>query len=930
MPIAIDQAFPPTPSFTEKDIPDLTGKVAIVTGSSSGVGFQSATILYSKNATVYLAARSSDKAAKAITAIKNSAECAGSLGTLKFLSLDLSDLGSIKGSAQEVLRQETRLDILIHNAGVMRPPAGSTTNLGHDLEMGTNCLGPFTFNDLLLPLLKHTAASAPKDSVRVVWLSSVIAYGVVRGGFIFDDRTGTPAVLKDPMENYMQSKVGNVFLASEMARRMGEYGILSLSVNPGLMKTELQRHAAPVVSTIMGLVFKPPRYGAYSELFAALSPQITASQNGAFIIPWGRLGSIPPQIKKALLSKYEGGAGVAERFWDWCEKETAAYRKRGLQCVYIINPAPPPRNAPSRSTKHLQLRIRHLEELVNSLRNTEDKSPRVDLESESQHDTPEDVIASSLGKIHVGEAGMSYVSGAHWTALQDSIADLKDCLETGFSVNQPSRTSDAPALLIGLCPLNHKDGILELIPQKNITDRLVSRFFNSMEPGVVILHAPTFQEEYNRFWENQHDASLTWLSLLFSIMNLAIFSFRTDGELTSSMSNLEEREDEFRLQAAYCLIRDKYTKPSKYTIEALLLYGQTEYVRSPDAQYELWVVFGVAMRLAMRVGLHRDGSRYPGLSSFEVEMRRRIWSLMSQLDSLFSFQMGLPRMIHKGLSDTKLPRNLLDSDFNEQTTTLPPSRPDTDFTAVSYLIAKGRIAGVFGLIADHVMSTLPGSYQDTVQLDQQLNEAYAAAPSNLQFRGVDQSVTELPVIIIGRYNLDILYQKARCVLHRNYLHDGRSDTRGQIGGGDVYSKEELLSTLYTSRQIWSKYKENSVEALQAWRAITVMLQKLDSSTATTTQTTDSHHISSKDKQNADVDMQFTSPQIGVESSLYSPPPANLPDFENSMSSMTCVPEDFMMDNNIWDFSNNIDWLQWDAENAKLFDMTGNRAGMSTN
>ncbi|KAJ0425975.1 NAD(P)-binding protein [Aspergillus carlsbadensis] len=326
MPIAIDQAFPPAPSFTENQIPDLTGKVAIVTGSSSGVGFQSAVILYSKNATVYLAARSSDKAAKAITAIKNSAECAGSRGTLRFLLLDLSDLGSLKASAQEVLRRETRLDILIHNAGVMRPPVGSTTNLGHDLEMGTNCLGPFTFNDLLLPLLKHTARNAPKDSVRVVWLSSIIAHSVVRGGFAFDDRTGAPAVLKNAMENYMQSKVGNVFFASEMARRMGKDGILSLSVNPGLMRTELQRHGAPIVSTIMGLAFKPPRYGAYSELFAALSPQITASQNGAFIIPWGRFGPIPPQIKKALSPNAEGGTGVAERFWDWCEMETAAYR----------------------------------------------------------------------------------------------------------------------------------------------------------------------------------------------------------------------------------------------------------------------------------------------------------------------------------------------------------------------------------------------------------------------------------------------------------------------------------------------------------------------------------------------------------------------------------------------------------------------------
>ncbi|KAL2813090.1 NAD(P)-binding protein [Aspergillus granulosus] len=300
MPITIGQAFPPAPTFTEQHIPDLTGKVAIVTGSTSGVGFEAATILYSKNATVYLAARSSEKGAKAIAAIKDSPECTGSRGSLRFLSLDPSDLSSIKASAHEVLQRETRLDILIHNAAVMRPPTGAQPSCvqGHDLEMGTNCLGPFTFNDLLLPLLRHTAANAPKDSVRVVWLSSIIAHGVVRGGFVFDDQTGAPAVLKDALENYMQSKVGNDH-------------ILSLSVNPGLMKTELQRHAPPIQSTIMGLVFKPPRY---------------ASQNGTFIIPWGRFGPIPHHIKKALSPKSEGGTGAAEKFWDWCEKETAAYR----------------------------------------------------------------------------------------------------------------------------------------------------------------------------------------------------------------------------------------------------------------------------------------------------------------------------------------------------------------------------------------------------------------------------------------------------------------------------------------------------------------------------------------------------------------------------------------------------------------------------
>jgi hypothetical protein len=94
--------------------------------------------------------------------------------------------------------------------------------------------------------------------------------------------------------------------------------------------------------------------------------------------------------------------------------------KRGLQCVYV-NPTPAPRNAPARSTKHLQQRIRQLEELVNVQRKAESMPNKPGFESESQHDSPDDAIASSLGKIHVGDAGMSYVSGAHWAALQDSV-----------------------------------------------------------------------------------------------------------------------------------------------------------------------------------------------------------------------------------------------------------------------------------------------------------------------------------------------------------------------------------------------------------------------------------------------------------------------------------------------------------------------------
>ena len=112
--------------------------------------------------------------------------------------------------------------------------------------MGTNCLGPFLFNHFLEEILRRTAASAPPNSVRVVWLASMIAVSTPHGGVLWNEKTHQPQVLKNAMENYMASKAGNVFLASECAKRLGSDGIISISVHPGLLKTELQRHGGAV------------------------------------------------------------------------------------------------------------------------------------------------------------------------------------------------------------------------------------------------------------------------------------------------------------------------------------------------------------------------------------------------------------------------------------------------------------------------------------------------------------------------------------------------------------------------------------------------------------------------------------------------------------------------------------------------------------
>ncbi|KAL2831125.1 hypothetical protein BDW59DRAFT_140449 [Aspergillus cavernicola] len=658
--------------------------------------------------------------------------------------------------------------------------------------------------------------------------------------------------------------------------------------------------------------------------------------------------------------------------------------KRGLDCAYL-NPAPP-RNFPTRSTKHLNQRIRELEELVNVLGKGAERIPRQDHESEREYSTIDDAIATSLGRIQVGETGMSYVSGAHWAALQHSIAEIRECLDTEHLITRSS-SEEGPALLLGLCPPGGKEDFLALVPSKSVVDRLVFRFFNSMEPGVLIFHGPTFQKEYDCFWAQPQDVSLTWLSILFGMMCMAIrLHQRSEGEAADPIGDPEQACNNFRLHAAYCLIKDRYTTPSKYTIEALLTYAQCEYFRCADAQHENWVLFGVIMRLAMHVGLHRDGSRYQGISCYEAEMRRRIWIFMSQGDALSSFQSGLPRMVHQTIVDTKLPRNLLDEDFDETSKTLPPSRPDTDLTPISYVIAKSGIADIFALITDHVASTQPSSYQSILQLDSQLSEAYAAVPPHLQFRDVGQSVIDLPHIIMRRYSLEILYQKSRCILHRQHLVEGRSDPRYassrricvdaamkilhhqaaidahvQPGGvlhhsrwfvsslathdfilaamilclelrersqksdraerEDVYSRNELLFSLQTSRQIWSGYKKHSAEAMQAWQSISIMLGKLNTAPPNSMAALTSSHDTSDTS-------AFSTSDTRDQLHQYDFTPIVHADLENTIPLEMDFPSEIMMDNNFWDYSNTIDWIEFDATVQNL-DMPRNRAGIST-
>jgi len=296
-----------------------------VTGGYVGVGFELGKLLYQKNGTVYVAGRSPEKASKAIEDIKSAFP--GSNGKLEFLQLDLADLTTIKKSAEEFLFKEQRLDVLWNNAGVMMPPIESKTAQGYELQMGTNCLGPYLFTQLLHPILKKTAASAPANSVRVAWAGSLaIDLSSPKGGVEWDASGSPKASTTNKQYNYAVSKLGNLLLASEFARRTGGEGIISVAFNPGNLRTSLARHMPGWWEwLVVAFLAYDPIYGAYTELFAGLSPDITAANNGAFVIPWGRLGPVRTDIVPGLRTQSEGGNGTAAKFWEYCDTETKKY-----------------------------------------------------------------------------------------------------------------------------------------------------------------------------------------------------------------------------------------------------------------------------------------------------------------------------------------------------------------------------------------------------------------------------------------------------------------------------------------------------------------------------------------------------------------------------------------------------------------------------
>lgn len=295
-----------TDRWTKENMPDLTGKVAIVTGANSGIGFETAKGLAEKGAKVVLACRNLGKAASAANSIRRVVRDA----RLEIIRLDLADLDSVQAFCETFQMNYDRLDILVNNAGVMTPPHTKTGD-GFELQFGANHLGHFALTGRLL----DTILSTPE--VRIVNVSSM-AHRMGSGTIEFDNLNAEKGY--EASAAYAQSKLANLLFTLGLNQHFSEFNADGIAVtsHPGWTVTGLQRGLLHGISRVIA---QSPAMGALPSLYAASAPDVEPNDYyGPSSLRETR--GYPKKVDKSAAAK---DPQLAKKLWRVSEEMTAVH-----------------------------------------------------------------------------------------------------------------------------------------------------------------------------------------------------------------------------------------------------------------------------------------------------------------------------------------------------------------------------------------------------------------------------------------------------------------------------------------------------------------------------------------------------------------------------------------------------------------------------
>src|SRR6266566_2390094 len=291
--------------WTSDDVPGQRGRLAVVTGANTGLGFETARILAERGASVVLAVRDTGKGKAAAARIAGTAPGA----TVTVQPLDLASLESIRAAAGELRARHPRIDLLINNAGVMFPPRQITRD-GFELQLGTNHLGHFALTGLLLKQM------LPVPGSRVVTVSSQAHR--IRARINFDDLQSQRSYRR--VAAYSQSKLANLLFTYELARRLSGAATTTIAVaaHPGLASTELTRNSPAASAALARVISQKPAMGALPTLRAATDPGVLGGQ---YYGP-GRLLGARGYPEPARSSGQSRDTAIQRRLWTASEELT--------------------------------------------------------------------------------------------------------------------------------------------------------------------------------------------------------------------------------------------------------------------------------------------------------------------------------------------------------------------------------------------------------------------------------------------------------------------------------------------------------------------------------------------------------------------------------------------------------------------------------
>jgi Fungal specific transcription factor domain/Fungal Zn(2)-Cys(6) binuclear cluster domain len=455
--------------------------------------------------------------------------------------------------------------------------------------------------------------------------------------------------------------------------------------------------------------------------------------------------------------------------------ETCVKRNEESSCTYTKQQQTNTKdNAVSRSKA--QDRLRNLEQLVMQAFESRPSS-----KTPSSFGTATEAFSpdgtSMDGSLDNNPIAAKYAGSTHWSAILENIKELKSAL-----VDEPARrleigfedqdTPDHEILFGAKSAISLQQILAQSLPPRIQVDRLLAMYFNARYMVLPYIHTYQFQRQYEQFWRHQLSTPPLWVSILFSICCLGLQLTQCVGRDTPGPDNEALSSTAFLAASAQCLILGGYTRPRPHIVEALALYAQCKYNVTLDPSGEVGVIFALLTRLAFRMAYHRDPDNFPQMSVFEGEMRRRVWTMCIQYDLMVSFQLGLPNNIPLDSWDTKSPRNLLDSDFDENITVLPPSRPESEPTQILYFIVKSRLMAGFGRVCNHALSFRTSSLEEVMKLDAMVRTNFSQVPYTLRIRPMSQCFADPPYLLMVRLNCEFLYQKSLLVLHRRYMVNG--------------------------------------------------------------------------------------------------------------------------------------------------------------